>query len=77
VLRQIRWAAAILTAAALVGPTQADPKPKASEKTTCGDHGTNLHFEASPSDAARKALKDEKLVFVLHISGHFEDSDYT
>jgi hypothetical protein len=61
----------------LTGTASADPKNKASDKPTCGDHGTNLHFEASPSDAARKALKEEKLVFVLHISGHFEDSDYT
>ena len=52
-------------------------KAKPAEPTCTGEHGTNLHFEKSPSDAARKALKEEKLVFVLHISGHFEDPDYT
>jgi len=42
---------------------------------TCGDYGTNVHFEKSPKDAAAKALKAEKLVLVIHISGHFEDPD--
>jgi hypothetical protein len=48
-----------------------------AEPTTCGDHGTNVHFFKSPSEAARAANKEEKLVFVLHISGLFEDPDYT
>ena len=29
------------------------------------------------ADAAKKAAKEEKLVMVLHISGLFENSDYT
>ena len=44
---------------------------------TCGDHGTSVHFEKSPKAAAAKATKDEKLVFVMHISGLFEEPDYT
>jgi hypothetical protein len=44
---------------------------------TCGDYGTSVHFEKSPKDAAKKALKEEKLVMVLHISGLFEEPDYT
>lgn len=51
--------------------------PIASEAATCGDHGTSVHFEANPSAAAKKALKEEKLVLVLHISGLFENSDFT
>jgi hypothetical protein len=51
---------------------------KPSEKTTCsGDYGTSVQFEPTPSDAAKKAAKEEKLVLVFHISGHFEDSDFT
>jgi len=50
---------------------------KKVEEPTCGDHGTAIHFEKSPSEAARRALKEEKLVMVLHISGHFEDPDQT
>ena len=53
------------------------PITKASEGETCGEYGTSLHFEKTPSDAAKKAQKEEKLVFVLHISGHFEDTDFT
>jgi len=49
----------------------------ALEEATCGDHGTSIHFEKSPKDAAKKALKEEKLVFVVHISGLFEDPDLT
>jgi hypothetical protein len=44
---------------------------------TCGDHGTSVHFEKNPKDAAKKALKEEKLVLVIHISGYFEEPDYT
>jgi hypothetical protein len=48
------------------------------EKTTCtGDYGTSVHFEPTPSDAAKKAVKEEKLVFVLHVSGLFENPDLT
>jgi hypothetical protein len=53
------------------------PPAKPSESGTCGDYGTSVHFEKTPSEAARKALKEEKLVMVLHVSGHFEDSDFT
>ena len=42
-----------------------------------GDFGTNVKFVKTPSDAARQALKEEKLVFVLHVSGDFEDPDFT
>lgn len=59
-------------------PVFADgPKPFSKEPETCGDHGTSVHFEKSPKDAAKKALKEEKLVMVLHISGLFEEPDYT
>ena len=53
------------------------PKVKGSQAKTCGDYGTTVDFAASPVDAAVKALKEQKLVFVLHISGEFEDSDRT
>ena len=42
-----------------------------------GDFGTSLHFLKTPSDAAKAAQKEEKLVFVLHVSGDFEDPDFT
>lgn len=77
-LRTLRWMLASVVALGLALPAQADPVSKPSDKPTCsGDYGTTVHFEKSPSDAARKALKEEKLVCVLHISGHFEDPDFT
>ena len=46
-------------------------------KTTCARHGTTIDFVDSPKDAAAQAKKDEKLVLILHISGHFEDASLT
>jgi len=44
---------------------------------SCGQFGTSVHFVATPSDAAKQALKEEKLVLVLHVSGNFETPDFT
>jgi hypothetical protein len=46
-------------------------------KETCEKHGTSVAFANSPAEAAKQAIKDEKLVFVLHVSGNFETPDYT
>ena len=45
----------------------------------CGQttFGTSLEWAGSPSDAAKKALKEKKLVFVLHVSGRFEEAKFT
>jgi len=53
------------------------PPPPAKEDCGCGNHGTTVQFLDSPSEAARKARKEEKLVFVLHVSGLFEDPKLT
>ncbi len=76
-LRYLRFALPAVFALAVCGPVQADPKNKPSDKATCGDYGTSVTFEKTPSAAANKAKKEEKLVCVLHISGHFEDPDLT
>ncbi|MBY0456507.1 MAG: hypothetical protein K2V38_04160 [Gemmataceae bacterium] len=39
--------------------------------------GTRIHFVDTPKEAAAAAKKDEKLVLVLHVSGHFEDPGLT
>jgi hypothetical protein len=67
-------------AATLAVPAWADDKTPASKgigDATCGDFGTSLRFEKNPKDAATKAVKTEKLVLVIHISGYFEEPDYT
>ena len=61
------------------GAFDADKKPggKGSGAETCGDYGTSLHFEKTPKEAAKRAAKEEKLVFVVHVSGIFEETDFT
>jgi hypothetical protein len=54
----------------------ADSKATKAE-SGCARHGTKVDFLDTPSEAARKALKEEKLVFVLHVSGNFEDPRFT
>ncbi len=76
----LRMMSAALVAAGLSWGTQAYGQPaglKGIVPETCGDHGTNVHFEKNPKDAAKKAAEKEKLVLVIHISGYFEDPDYT
>jgi hypothetical protein len=43
---------------------------------TCG-HGTKIDFVDSPKEAVALAKKQEKLVLILHVSGHFEDPGLT
>jgi hypothetical protein len=55
-----------------------DNKVKAAadvEASSC--HGTSVNFVNTPSEAAQQAKKEEKLVFVLHVSGQFEDPGIT
>jgi hypothetical protein len=39
--------------------------------------GTTLEFAGTPSDAFKQAAKEHKLVFLMHISGNFEESGFT
>jgi hypothetical protein len=55
----------------------ADGKARDSDSATCQTYGTSVHFEKTPSEAAKRAKKEEKLVLVLHISGIFEDPNLT
>jgi hypothetical protein len=56
-------------------PAATNPIDAALDESGC--HGTAINFLDTPSDAAKKAKKDEKLVFILHVSGNFEDPKYT
>ncbi len=52
--------------------------PAAEKKAEpSGSCGTSLDFFDTPKEAARQAEKDGKLVFVLHVSGNFEDPRFT
>lgn len=48
-----------------------------AEKASCGNHGTTIDFLDTPKEAAKQAEKEQKLVFVLHVSGNFEDPRFT
>jgi len=76
--KHTRWLAlgciALWTGAAVQA---ADDKAKLPAAATCSTYGTSVQFEKTPKDAAKRAEKEEKLVLVLHISGLFEDPDFT
>ncbi len=42
-----------------------------------GCYGTAIDFVDTPKEAAALARKQQKLVLVLHVSGHFEDPRFT
>ena len=53
------------------------PLGAAGAEPACGDYGTSVTFAESPAAAAKQAVEEEKLVFVLHVSGNFETSEFT
>ena len=74
-IRSMPLAVALAAALGLAGPAAGkNPAPKAE---SCGEYGTSVHFEETPADAAKAAKKAEKLVMVLHVSGHFENPEFT
>src|SRR5262245_9746173 len=48
-LRYLRFALPAVFAVAVGMPVHADGKNNASDKSTCGDYGTQVHFEKTPS----------------------------
>jgi hypothetical protein len=76
-------AAGLAAAVCLTGARAAELRtiakslPAPPPKAACGNHGTSVHFVDTPSEAARQARKEKKLVFVLHVSGLFEDPKLT
>jgi hypothetical protein len=65
---------ACFAAGARADDNQAKLESKA-ERTAC--HSTAVEFVATPIDAAKFASEEKKLVFVLHVSGYFEDPKFT
>jgi hypothetical protein len=64
-----------------------EAKPAAPEKCVACEqgasdkdgstYGTAIRFNGNPLQAADEAHKDKRLLFVLHISGNFEDDRFT
>jgi hypothetical protein len=66
----------LLAAGCSLSLSAREPKKTLGEPT-CGEYGTSVHFEKTPKEAAKKALQEEKLVFVVHVSGIFEKTELT
>jgi hypothetical protein len=54
------------------------PPPEPAPARPAGEtYGTSVLFLNNPEQAARVALQEAKLLFVLHVSGNFEESCFT
>ena len=76
----LRASAALgLCLALMAGTARADKPVKGDEEgASCSSYGgTAVKFYKTPSEAATQAKKDQKLVMVLHVSGNFENPDFT
>lgn len=76
-MRKIRCAAAVFAALATALALSAQDVP--SKCRGCGNdkYGTAIEWTKSTAEAAKLAREQEKLVFVLHVSGYFEDPKFT
>ena len=74
---KIMWAA--LATLAMAPMSGAQEKVKSPNCSSCGKetYGTTIKWMGTPTEAATKAKAEEKLVFVLHVSGYFEDPQFT
>ncbi len=62
----------------LAAAVEADePELKTEKELATACHGTAINFVESPVTAAKLAAKQKKLVLVVHVSGYFEDPDFT
>lgn len=75
----MRSFALIALAAAVVSPAFAQDKDCKKACGKCGQEkfGTSISWKGTPTDAAVLAKKQEKLLFILHVSGNFEDAKFT
>jgi hypothetical protein len=75
----MRTVLGIVLLACLASPRAVTAAQDADKCARCGNssYGTAVRWSGSPSDAAAKAKAEGKLVFVLHVSGHFEDPRFT
>jgi len=57
-------------------PAPADER-KSRPEPACETSVESVEFARDPMEAARQAREEHKLMFVLHVSGHFEESKFT
>ena len=73
----MRFSPKYLSWVALLALATASAQFAPADEPVCQSHGTAVNFVGSPAEAAKVAQQKEKLVFVLHVSGLFEEPDYT
>jgi hypothetical protein len=54
-----------------------EPEVFKEKAPVCQQYGTKVDFYDSPADATRVAHKEQKLLFVLHVAGNFEEPGFT
>jgi hypothetical protein len=59
-----------------VGTGSQEPGDK-NQATNCQSSDSQLEFARDPMEAARLVKEEHKLMFVLHVSGNFEESKFT
>jgi hypothetical protein len=69
--------AGLVLSAGLAFAGKPAPPKEPAEGATCGSYGTTVEFVETPQKAAEIAKDKGKLVFVLHVSGNFEDPRFT
>jgi hypothetical protein len=57
--------------------TEAPPPQPKNAPPEGETYGTSVLFLGNPVEAAETARRESKLLFVLHVSGNFEDSCFT
>jgi len=58
-------------------PALAQRLMPAKTPPACKRYGTAVDFIDNPIDAAAQALRERKLLFVLHVAGNFEEEKFT
>jgi hypothetical protein len=58
-------------------PPAVPAEPPAAACAVDHRYGTSVDFVDDPTAAAEKALKEKKLLFVLHVAGNFEKDRFT
>ena len=53
------------------------PLVEAPARADADTYGTAVRFLNNPAEAARQAVWEKKLLFVLHLSGNLEDKQFT
>ena len=72
----LRWSADPTTVDS-ASPPREEKTPSEEKTDRCKTYDTKVRFHPNIAEAKEDAKKSKKLLFVLHISGDFEDPGFT